>query len=178
MTKDQKRLTILSTAIIAVGILLDQLTKWLAVRYLMPLWPDSVHLIPGVVDLTYAENPGAAFGMLEGHRWVFMTVSTVAILAMGVYLFTLKERKDTLAAVSLAMIVSGGIGNMIDRVALGYVVDFIDVNPLFPFAIFNGADSFVCVGAALLVLAFLLEWKREIKAEKAKEQATSGDTEP
>ena len=172
MTAQKRRNRILlCIAIILGGIFLDQLTKLLAVKYLMP--KDSVCLIPGVVNLTYVENPGAAFGMLKDHRWVFMVISTVAIVAMGVYLFTKRLEKNPLADIALSMIISGGIGNMLDRLYLGYVVDFIDISPLFSFAVFNGADSFVCVGAGLLVLATLLEFKNETKAQKEKTDEAS-----
>lgn len=172
MTAQKRRNRILlCIAIILGGIFLDQLTKLLAVTYLMP--KDSVCLIPGVVNLTYVENPGAAFGMLKDHRWVFMVISTVAIVAMGVYLFAKRLEKNPLADIALSMIISGGIGNMLDRLYLGYVIDFIDVSPLFSFAVFNGADSFVCVGAGLLVLATLLEFKNETKTQKEKTDEAS-----
>ena len=144
---------ILYSAIIFLGVFLDWLTKFLTVKFLMPLG-RSVPLIKGVLQLTYVENTGAAFGMLKEHRWVFILVSTIAILGIAAYLY-LGHSPSRLASISLALIVSGGIGNMIDRIALGYVVDFIDFC-LIKFAVFNGADSFVCVGAGLLVLAILL----------------------
>jgi len=163
LNPERKRILILSGIIVAVGILLDQLTKWLCVRFLLPV--GSVHLIPHLVDLTYVENTGAAFGMLKDHRWVFMVISVIALVAMTWILTTFKEKKQTLYAIAVSLILSGGIGNMIDRIRLGYVIDFIDISPLFSFAVFNGADSFVCVGAALLVLALLLDWRQEEKAK-------------
>ncbi len=153
---------LLYLGIVAVGILIDQLTKLLAVRFLLPI--DTCPIIKNVLHLTYAENRGAAFGILADNRWVFLSISAVAILAMAFYLFSgLSEGR--LAGVALAMILSGGIGNMIDRIGLGYVVDFIDFR-LIHFAIFNGADSFVCVGAGLLVLALLLDIIKEGKAKR------------
>ena len=145
-----------------IGILLDQLTKWLAVKFLMPI--DTVPIIQDALHLTYAENRGAAFGMLANNRWVFLIISSIAIAAMVFYLFSgLSE--GILAGISLSMLISGGIGNMIDRIALGYVVDFIDFR-LINFAIFNGADSFVCVGAGLLILALVLDMVREGKEKR------------
>ena len=153
---------ILYTALILVGIALDQLTKWLAVKFLAPV--DTVPIIEGVIHLTYVENPGAAFGMLKDAPWVFNTLSVVAIVAILLYLYA-GHAQNKLYAVSLAMIASGGIGNMIDRVALKYVVDFIDFR-LIDFAVFNGADSFVCVGAGLLILAMVLDIIAEAKTVK------------
>ncbi len=153
---------LLYVGIVGVGILLDQLTKWLAVKFLMPI--DTVPIIKDALHLTYAENRGAAFGMLANNRWVFLIISSIAIVAMIFYLFSgLSE--GILAGISLAMLISGGIGNMIDRIALGYVVDFIDFR-LINFAIFNGADSFVCVGAGMLILALVLDIIREGKEKR------------
>lgn len=166
---------ILFSAIIAVGILLDQLTKWLAVMYLKPIWPDSVPIIDGVLQLTYAENTGAAFSMLSDAPWVFKSISTVAIVAMLIYLYGFKGGRR-LQDIALAMIISGGIGNMIDRFALNYVIDFIDFC-LIDFAIFNGADSFVCVGAGLLILSLILDMKDEKAREKAAKAAKSNPSE-
>lgn len=152
---------------IAAVIGLDQLTKWLAVTYLKEI--DTIPIIKNALHLTYLENRGAAFGMLKDHRWVFMIVSTIAIVAIiAVMLAHYKKLYDPLLYVGLTFIAGGGIGNMIDRIALGYVVDFIDFR-LIDFAIFNVADSFVCVGCALVILQILLG------DLKAKSQNKTGD---
>ncbi len=150
--------------VIAGSVILDQLTKWLAVVYLQgtpsfPLWRDVLHF-------TFVKNEGAAFGMLSDQRWVFMIVSTVAIIGISVYLFGFCK-ESRWVKIGLAMIVGGGIGNMIDRVALGYVVDFIDFT-LIDFAVFNVADSFVTVGAGILIFILLREQILESRAAKAK----------
>ncbi len=164
----------LALTVVAAGIILDQLTKLLTAS-LMELG-ETIPLIRDVLHITYVQNRGAAFGMLENHRWVFLVVSTVTILAIGAYLFVTKSR-DPLFITSLAMILSGGIGNMIDRLALGYVVDFIDFR-LINFAVFNGADSFVCVGAALLFISILFEEKkRGADAPAAAAAEETNDTE-
>ena len=157
---------ILLIAVIVAAVGLDQLTKWLAVTYLQgnpsfPIWKDVLHF-------TYVENRGAAFGMLSEHRWVFMIVSTVTILGLLVYLFRFAP-KSRIARYSLAMIIGGGIGNMIDRLALGYVIDFIDFT-LIDFAVFNVADSFVTVGAFLLMGYMIWDTIMETKRAKAAEQ--------
>ena len=154
------------TAIILLTVGLDQLTKLLAAKYLTKV--ATVPIIEGVIHLTYLENRGAAFGMLQNHRWVFMLISTVTIIGLLIYLY-LGKAPNRLYGVSLAMIIGGGIGNMIDRTAFGYVVDFIDFR-LINFAVFNGADSFVCVGAGILVLAMLLDIKKEAQLEKVKKE--------
>lgn len=161
--KKEKSDYILYSAIILGGILLDQITKLLSTKLLKAV--ETVPIIKDVLHLTYVENTGAAFGMLKEHRWVFMLTSTVMIVVLAAYLYGgLAENK--LYAVAASMIVSGGIGNMFDRIGLGYVVDFIDFR-LINFAVFNGADSFVCVGGGLLVLALIIDIVKEAKAKGA-----------
>ena len=154
---------IIYSLIIAAGIAIDQITKWLAVKFLsvistLPLWE-------GVLHLTYVENRGAAFGMLADHRWIFMVISSIAICILFFYLYG-GFAETPLYGIAMALIASGGIGNMIDRILLGYVVDFIDFR-LINFAVFNGADSFVCVGAGLLVLAIILDIIKEGKKDNS-----------
>ncbi len=164
----------IATIIIMLAcVVLDQWTKVLAVEKLMPV--ETFPLIPDVLHFTYVENRGAAFGMLADHRWVFMILSSVAILVMLGWLFYEKP-KNWWVRVSVAFIIAGGIGNMIDRVRLGYVVDFIDCR-FIDFYVFNVADSFVCVGCGMfLVYVIGQEWKTakekkaaEISAEKEPE---------
>ena len=164
ITKKSARDYALYSAIIVVGIILDQITKWLSVKFLSVV--DSVPIIKNVIHLTYVENRGAAFGMFKDQRWIFMTTSTVMIVGLIAFLY-LGLAENKLYEISIAMIISGGIGNMIDRLALRYVIDFIDFR-LINFAVFNGADSFVCVGAGLLVLALVRDIVKEAKEIKEK----------
>ena len=140
-------------AVIVIGsVILDQWTKLLAVRDLMPI--GSTVLLDGILGLRYVENTGAAFGMLKGQRWFFIILSTAAIIAISIYLVKCRKTVPPLLGISLAMIVGGGIGNQIDRIANGYVVDFLEF--LFmDFAIFNVADCFVTVGAFLVIFDLL-----------------------
>ena len=140
-------------AVIVVGsVILDQWTKMLAVRDLMPI--RSTVLLDGILGLRYVENTGAAFGMLKGQRWFFIILSTAAIIAISIYLIKCRKTVPPFLGFSLAMIVGGGIGNQIDRIANGYVVDFLEF--LFmDFAIFNVADCFVTVGAFLVIFDLL-----------------------
>ena len=156
-------MTVVLIAVIAAVIGLDQLTKWLTVVNLeeyesFPVWQDVFHF-------TYVKNTGMAFGMLKDHRWVFMVFSTIAIIALIIYLFRFRPESRWMQ-ISMAMIIGGGIGNMIDRILLGYVIDFIDVT-LINFAVFNIADSFVCVGAGIMIVCLVIDLIKEIKLEKA-----------
>jgi len=164
---------VIYTAIILGGVGLDQLTKLLAVRLLQPI--GSSPIWQGVLHLTYVENRGAAFGIFSApdQRWIFMLISSVAIVLLSVYLYTGRAQAP-LYALSLGMIISGGIGNMIDRLALGYVVDFIDFT-LIDFAVFNVADIFVCVGAGLLMLALVLDLINEARKNRANGEKNDTD---
>jgi len=129
----------------------DQFTKQMAVRYLKG--KEAFTLIKGVVQLRYAENTGMAFSMLSGARWVFIALTAAVCVGALWYLFS-NRCKSLWAYWSLGVIVSGGIGNLIDRVMQAYVVDFIE--PTFMnFAVFNIADSAVTLGACSLI-AYLL----------------------
>ncbi|MBO4932860.1 MAG: signal peptidase II [Clostridia bacterium] len=160
---------ILTVAIMILCVVLDQWTKVLAVEKLAGI--ATYPLIENIFHFTYVENRGAAFGMLADHRWVFMIFSTAAILAMLGWLFWEKP-KSWWIRVSAAFIIAGGIGNMIDRVRLGYVVDFIDCR-FIDFYVFNVADSFVCVGCAMFLLAAIY---MEIMEAKKKKTAQASDT--
>ena len=155
-------------AVIIVTVFLDQLTKYLTVLHLKPI--DTLPIIEDVFHLTYVENTGAAFGMMKDARWVFMITSTLAIIGILGYMihryYVKKEKLHWAEALSLSLIVGGGIGNMIDRTMLGYVVDMIDCR-FINFAVFNVADSFVCIGAGLMILYLIVLTVKEIKAEKA-----------
>ncbi len=149
------------------AVVLDQISKYLVLRYLVPV--GSFPLLEGVLHFTYVENTGAAFGMLKDHRWVFLILSTAAIIAVIAYIIVIRP-KGWLERIALASIAGGGIGNMIDRVMRGFVVDFIDVTCI-DFYVFNIADSFVCVGCGLMILALILEEVRQKKAKSAPEGA-------
>lgn len=167
---DRKNRPWLYLLIAAAFVVLDQFSKWLVVTYLKPV--GSVTLIPNFLRLTYLENRGAAFGSFSEQRWVFMIFSTVAIVAVVVYLLRFSENSRLLRW-TLALIVGGGVGNMIDRIALGYVVDFIDFCGIWSY-IFNVADSCVCIGAGMMVLYCILTMRNEAKAKQA-EPPANGD---
>lgn len=139
--------------IVLCVVISDQLTKFLAVRYLLPV--GDFPIIPDVLHLTYVENTGAAFGMMKDSRWIFMISSTVAIIGIIVFLIIYSNKIKPLLGISLSFVIGGGIGNMIDRISKKYVVDFINFE-LIDFAVFNGADSFITVGAGLMILYIII----------------------
>ena len=136
-------LTLLTVLAVVVA---DQVSKMLVVRYI-PLNAE-VEFIPFFINLTHVENEGASFGMLSGHRWIFLLFSAIAII--GIIIFLVKQHKrHTLLTISLSFILGGGIGNMIDRIFRTAVVDFFEFT-FVRFAIFNVADMFITFGAILL----------------------------
>ena len=163
-------------AVIIVTVFLDQLTKYLTVLHLKPI--DTHPIIEDILHLTYVENTGAAFGMMKNARWIFMITSTVAIIGILAYMiyrtYIKKDKMHWMEAMSLSLIVGGGIGNMIDRTVLGYVVDMIDCR-FINFAVFNVADSFVCIGAGVMILHLFIMTAQEYKATKAAKAAEGAD---
>lgn len=155
----------LSIIILVAVILLDQLSKYFVVQYLKPV--GSVTVIENILDLTYVENTGAAFGSFSENRVVFMTASVVIIAVLGFVMFKFRGQ-NKLFDVCLALIVGGGIGNMIDRIRLGYVVDFIDFCAFdFWKYIFNVADSAVVVGCILAIAYVLFDRRNKVLVQKS-----------
>ena len=138
-----------------VLVLIDQLTKW-AVRAAFSLF-ETKPLIPGVLDLHYITNEAAAFGLFKNQRWLFISVTAVVIIA-GIVLLAARRIGSPLLIWAASLIISGGIGNMIDRLYFGVVTDFFHVRFIpFPY-IFNVADSCVVIGAGIMILYFILDF--------------------
>ncbi len=137
----------------ALTLLLDQVSK-LAIDRDMQLY-QSIELIPGWFNLTYVHNTGAAFSFLESaggwQRWLF---SGLALFISGVLLVWLRglSRRQVLLAAALALVLGGALGNLIDRIVYGYVIDFLDVYyQSYHWPAFNIADSAICVGVGLML---------------------------
>ena len=134
-------------------IALDQVVKWYVVKEI-PLG-GMRRFIPKVVSLTYLKNSGAAFSMLENQQWFFTIITLIAMGAAFVYLY--RHIKGSLwLLLGLTLIISGGIGNFIDRVRQGFVVDMFNLD-FMNFAIFNVADIYLTVGVGLLLIYLLRE---------------------
>ena len=175
---DYKKAALFSGVLFLV-ILLDQISKYLIVQNFK--LGESRPLIEGVLHFTYILNKGAAFGMLADHRWIFLILSTISVVAIFLWFVLRSDKMSWLWGIALAMIAGGGAGNMIDRVwngevfGSGAVIDFIDfcAFPELWSWIFNVADAAVCVGAALVFLAVILDEVKAAKAEKAQKAAES-----
>ena len=134
-------------------IALDQAVKWYVVKEI-PLG-GMRRFIPKVVSLTYLKNSGAAFSMLENQQWFFAIITLIAMGAAFVYIY--RHIKGSLwLLLGLTLIISGGIGNFIDRVRQGFVVDMFHLD-FMNFAIFNVADIYLTIGVGLLLIYLLRE---------------------
>lgn len=154
------------------SVILDQLTKAIVVSQ-MALY-EEVPFLPGLIRFYHTRNTGAAFSMFSDNRWVFMVFSVIAMVIMT-YLLVKFHGRHWLLSVSLAAVLGGGIGNMIDRVLSGYVVDFLDFQ-FMKFAVFNVADIFVtCGSVALAVYILFIEPKVEKRLQEQKEAASAAE---
>lgn len=138
-------------AIILFVIFLDQYSKYLVVAHIKPI--DTYPIIPNVFHLTYAENTGAAFSFFSNMQ-IFLIIMTLVFIGVLIY-FLIKIpniKENRVINISLAFIIGGAAGNLLDRLRLNFVVDFLDFR-MIKFAIFNFADMFVVCGSIILVIA-------------------------
>lgn len=134
-------------------VVLDQATKWAVVSHLHP--DRSIWVIPDVFRITYVENRGAAFGFMQDFQWLFIAVTLFILVLAFVYRDRIRQESRLLRfAVTIGL--AGAIGNFIDRLRAGYVIDFLH---FFQFPVFNLADVAIVVGVGLLVLATIFDSK-------------------
>ena len=155
--------------VLCIGIIvLDFLVKLWAKTDLsqigsVPVWEGGFHL-------TYVENRGAAFGIMQNKVWFFVIVALVAIPVI-VYVFRKYQNRSKTLSLGLCFILAGAVGNMIDRITLGFVVDFLDFR-IIDFPVFNIADIFVCIGAGLIaIFVVFIEEKLKSDPKEAEENA-------
>lgn len=141
---------------IVILVLLDQVSKVFMQNFLE--YGNSVAILDGVFHLTYVENSGAAFGLFENMQVFFIIVAVIVTVVGLVYIH--KSETSKLAKISICLIIAGAIGNLIDRVKMGYVVDFFDFRFIWNY-VFNIADVFVVIGTLLLCIYLLKSGKEE-----------------
>ena len=182
-----KRASLLVTdfMLFVILVIADQLTKHLAVVRLKN--QAAYNLINGILEFNYLENRGAAFGMMQGGKWFFLAITGIACAAMLYFLIKERKRLHFMMTFSLALLLSGAIGNLIDRCITTYVRDFIHVyifGDAFPF-IFNVADMALVIGAIMLIIyvlfmgddaVFRSKKSKEKRAEQKKAAETSANS--
>ncbi len=162
-------------AIILVSLAMDRLSKQWAQKVLAlepqgtrALWQDVFHL-------TYVENRGAAFGLLQGQRILFFVV-TVALTLFLVWVLFVRKPGGKGVGVGMAMVLGGAWGNFYDRMIYGYVVDLFDFR-LIQFPVFNVADIMICAGVGVWILFYLLEDVQRSRTQKAQQEAAGAQDE-
>lgn len=155
-----KNYLFLLLAFLLAGI--DQIIKLAISSSMQPF--DSTIVLPGFLRITYVQNTGAAFSIFEG-KLIFLSVLTAAALLIAIFVIVSGRITTVFYLAPTAMLIGGGVGNLIDRIFRGYVIDYIDVTfwPFDGFAIFNFADCLVVIGTILLIIFIL---KDEFKTHK------------
>ncbi|HEY8390846.1 MAG TPA: signal peptidase II [Clostridia bacterium] len=179
--KDLAKNLWLPLVIIFVLIFSDMLSKSL-VENNMELGQRLI-LIPNFLSITYVLNEGAAFSILSGKKWFFIIVTTVTVVVVMFYLIYDCDRLTVLMKIAIALIVGGALGNLIDRIMLGKVRDFIEIIffgydlPLLgeSFAIFNIADCGITIGAILLIIGILIGYHKKDKSEQKEITTEAGE---
>jgi len=152
---------------------LDQWTKYLAILHLKG--QDNVILWPDVFELEYRENTGAAFSIMEGQSWFLIGFTSLALLLVAVFLFRSKLARSNWVRISGVLILAGGIGNLIDRIFRGFVVDFLYFS-LIDFPVFNVADCCVVIGAITLMIYMLFIYRDTPTNEQEASRIDKNDT--
>ena len=143
----KNKMPFVALLIAAVIVLADQIIKFFVLNALKPI--GTVKVIDGVFNLTYVENRGVAFGIFQDMRWVFVAVTCILLFLIIFYMFK-KRPKGKLFYICAGMIIGGGVGNLIDRLVHGYVVDYLAVS-FFP-PVCNFADYCITIGVFILVI--------------------------
>lgn len=159
MTRQRDRCNLIGIVTAVVLVLLDQWTKYLAVLHLKG--QSAIVLWEGVFELHYLENRGAAFGILQGQKGVFLVCTVLILFLIAFFYIRMPEGKRFFLMRTVAVLLAAGaVGNLIDRMRYSYVVDFLYFK-LIDFPVFNVADCYVTVGAVLLAVLILFVYKEE-----------------
>ena len=168
--KNKKYLSpILAVSIFVCVLLLDLLTKEFIIKNHIPNVGDSIKIMPGFINFVYVKNTGAAWGMLAG-RPIFLIVISLVVMGLLLTYYILRQKKlgskcSVLFGISVGLIAGGCIGNMIDRIFLGYVRDFINFE-FIKFPVFNFADIALTIGTIIMLVYFIFFFNKEEKLLK------------
>lgn len=156
-----KKIKSMLIAVVTMCLLVaaDQFTKYLAVKNLQH--KISVKLIPGFLSLTYVENPGSAWGMMQNMQWLVIIISFVLVIGVFIYYYRLSDEKKFIPLkIALTVLAAGALGNAIDRITKGIVVDFFEFK-FINFPVFNVADIYVVLSVIIIFILILFVYKEE-----------------
>ncbi|MEA4972792.1 Lipoprotein signal peptidase [bioreactor metagenome] len=171
---------IISVIVAAVLVIIDQIAKYMALTKLKPI--GNITFIKGFMDFTFVENRGAAFGILNGQTWLLLLLAIAICVILIVVIRKLPHTRDyDYLRASFVLILAGAVGNIIDRVARGYVTDFFEFT-FFSFPVFNMADIYVVVGtiAMAFIVLFVIKEEKDVKEKdnmKDKSETENGGIE-
>lgn len=134
-------------------VCIDQIVKLIIVNN---LYNSSINILNGILNFTYIENTGGAYGIGNGNIVMFIIINVVIIALITKFVISNKKEIDAHTLLSLGLIIAGGIGNLIDRIFRGFVVDYIDFSPLVKFPVFNIADICVVLGVTIIVISIII----------------------
>lgn len=145
----------------AIIVILDQVSKFYVLKHLQG--SSSIVIIPNFFKLTYVENLGAAFGILQNKRWLFIIITFIVIIYISLFMVKNSHKLNVFLKIGVGMLTGGAIGNLIDRIRFGYVVDFMSFRLFnrYEFPVFNIADTFIVVGT-IVILTLVLFDKYEV----------------
>ena len=126
----------------------------------------STELLKDVLNLTYVENTGGAFGIGQNDTISFILVSIIVLAIIIHFMISQKDKINKLTAISLSFMISGGISNLVDRITRGVVIDYIDISPILKFPVFNLADSLILVGWVMLIISIIIYWRKASNQKK------------
>ena len=146
--------------IILISICIDQIVKQIVIKN---VFNSSIQIIKGVLNFTYVENTGGAYGIGSNNILIFIIINIIILGILMKFAISKREEIDTISLIAISLIIAGGMGNLIDRVARGYVVDFVDINQVLKYPVFNIADIFVVTGCIVIAIELIY---RTIKSRK------------
>ncbi len=150
--KENKKLILLSIMIILI-VIIDQITKYVIAKN---LYNSSIPIINGLLNFTYVENKGSAFGIGSNSTIMFIVVNIIIIALITKFIISKKDDISICVLISLGLIIAGGIGNLIDKIFKGFVIDYIDISPLIKYPVFNIADICIVLGCIAVVINIII----------------------
>lgn len=141
-------------------IIIDQVVKFSVIKN---IYNSEITIINGILNLKYVENTGGAFGIGNDSTIMFVIVNIIVITLITKFIISKNNEVPTYILISLGLILAGGIGNLIDRIFRGFVIDYIDFNPLIKFSIFNIADICIVIGCIIIGINLVINIIKERK---------------